>query len=258
MDIFSDNALALEGGGWYPLEEFRNESFRWVSNDARLTVATLRPVPYGLALLIEPGPGVGLKPFELKLLDSEAKPVGSVRVAGKQTVTVPIPAGEPRIHRLVLHVDGGDTKALRDNRILNFRVFKLGLIAEKGDIVPVGKGLKVGAGWGPLETFNNETFRWAGKEATLEVAEIGAKPVLQVEPGPGVDRKPFKLTVLDDAGTALEEIEVKGREIITLRALPAGKAGSSTYRLRVDGGGKTTPGDSRVMNFRAFSIDHQI
>jgi hypothetical protein len=63
--------------------------------------------------------------------------------------------------------------------------------------------------------------------------------------------KPFSLTVFDGAGAQLEKVPVKARQRVTI-ALPPGARPPMAIRLHVEGGGKTTSQDARVMNFRVF------
>ena len=254
MDVYRQGDPVALGSGWYPPESYRGEDFRWVNNDAQLNIAQLLPRSYAVSLAIEPGPGVGLKPFELKVLDADGDPIASLQVLGRQTVSFDVPPGPPKVHQFTLHLDGGGKSALRDERILNFRVFKLSVEPGKTDIVPIELGLKVGTGWYPLETFNEETFRWAGNEAVIEAPDPTKIPEIEldVEPGPGVDLKPFRLKVLDQGGMSIAEIDVKERQKIRFPQ-PEGNA-PAKYRLRAEGGGKVTVGDARIMNFRAFSI----
>jgi hypothetical protein len=115
------------GGGWGVLETFRGETFRWVDNDAHIRLIGSEAGDVALSLVVEPGPGVGGKPFLLKALDESGRQVAAVRVERRGTVKlfVPVESGKPNEFRL--HVDGGGTPAPNDPRILNFRVFEVGL-----------------------------------------------------------------------------------------------------------------------------------
>lgn len=242
------------GTGWGRLETYRGESFRWVSNNAMIYVATLRRVDHQVVLNIEPGPGVGLKPFELHVFDGEAD-VAKLAVKGRQPIAIVLPGGEPAVHRLRLHTDDGGKTIANDARILNFRVFKITVHQQAQDVFPAGAGYKIGTGWYPLETFNNESFRWINNDAIIE-AGPGALPELQleVEPGPGVELKPFVLKVFDQAGAPVGSFEVKSRQCIEIK-LPSDVTLPVKLRLHVDGGGKMSSGDNRIMNFRVLEYD---
>jgi hypothetical protein len=244
--------IALVGTGWYPFEMFGADSFRWVDNDAQMNVASLRSSPIKVSITLEPGPGVSLKPFELKVFNAASQLVAELKVAGKERLHFGLPAGEPTVHQLRLHVEGGGKSAVGDERILNFRVFKISVESTGGDIVRTGVGLTVGKGWYPLENFNGELFRWAGNESVVESRDPEKAGILEleIEPGPGVGYKPFVLTVLGEKNEKIAEIEVKTRQHF---AIPLPNLPSDKLYFKVAGGGKPTPGDARILNFRAFA-----
>jgi hypothetical protein len=106
------------GSGWYPLETYAGETFRWVNNDAELSV---EPAAAGtLALELEPGPGLGTRPFDLQVLDASGHAVETVPVSHRQMVRVHLRTGTYR-----LHVGGGGQPCPGDWRILNVRVFRI-------------------------------------------------------------------------------------------------------------------------------------
>jgi hypothetical protein len=78
-----------------------------------------------LSLVVEPGPGVGGKPFLLKVLDESGRQTAAVRVTGRGTVQLFIHADSDKPNEYRLHVDGGGKPAPNDPRILNFRVFEI-------------------------------------------------------------------------------------------------------------------------------------
>jgi len=251
-DIVSGNGVAL-GPGWGRLETHRGESFRWVSNDAILYVAMLRNVDHQVQLQIEPGPGVGLKPFKLNVLDADdGKQVADVAVKGRHTVSFTIPGGEPRIHTLKMRTDDGGKSSPGDARVLNFRLFRIVVNLLPGDVLPPRVGYRLGIGWYPLETFGGESFRWVNNDAQIEVTSAATAPLaLEIEPGPGFELGPFRLHVYDSANSPIASFDVKKRERVTF-AVPPGVKLPTFIRLHVEGGGKTTSQDKRVMNFRVF------
>jgi hypothetical protein len=247
------NDVAL-GSGWGRLETYRGESFRWVANDAIIHVATLKRVDHQVQIHIEPGPGVGLKAFELQVFDGN-EIAAKLNVKGRQPVAVLLAAGEPAVHNLRLHTDAGGSTAPNDARVLNFRVFKIAVQRQSSDVLPAGTGYKIGTGWYPLETFNSESFRWVNNDAIIE-AGSGALPALdlEVEPGPGFEMKPFVLKVFDQAGAPVGSFDVKARQRIEIK-LPSEVKLPTKLRLHVDGGGKMSSGDNRIMNFRVLEHD---
>jgi hypothetical protein len=252
MDILTPANNTTLGSGWFPLETYRAESFRWVTNDAEVYVAALRNIKHYLNVHLEPGPGLNLKPFEL-LVKDEGETIARTTVKGRQMISIELPATEPMVRKLVLHVEGGGKAAPNDERVLNFRVFKLTFTPALVDVLPPDLGAKLGSGWYPIETYNGETFRWAGNDPKINVSEsAGLKTLLlEVEPGPGVNSRPFVLRVLGDSGTQITEAEIKTRSVV---AIPLdGVAGTPfTLTLHAEGGGKKIGSDERIMNFRVF------
>ncbi len=248
MDILTPANNTSLGAGWFPLETYRAESFRWVMNDAEIYVAALRNVKHFLQIHLEPGPGLNLKPFELLIKDN-GDTLARATVKGRQMISVELPATEPKVRKLLLHIEGGGRPAPNDARVLNFRVFKVTFMPALIDVLPPELSAKLGSGWYPLETFNGETFRWAGNDAKITIDDAGGTKtlVLEVEPGPGVGSKPFVLRVLNDAGVQVSEAEVKTRRAV---AVPLNGAVSLT--LHAEGGGKKIGSDERIMNFRVF------
>jgi hypothetical protein len=139
---------------------------------------------------------------------------------------------------------------------LQFLGFKPGQPEEGPADIVHGPDLTLGSGWGALETFRGQTFRWVENDAQVLVAAGKGGHVrlrLQVEPGPGVG-KSFLLKLLDASGRQVNALRVDGRKSVDLSApVEAGK--SNDYRLHVDGGGRKTPGDPRILNFRVFRIE---
>jgi hypothetical protein len=116
----------LIGGGWHQLESQMQETFRWVENDAELIIPQSTGTRQTLSLEVEPGPGVGLQPFTLQVLDGEGHTVTTAEVKGREVVnvTLPVTQGQSAVFRL--HVEGGGLPAPNDPRILNFRIFRFG------------------------------------------------------------------------------------------------------------------------------------
>src|SRR5438270_7786396 len=141
MDILTPANNTSLGSGWFPLETYRAESFRWVTNDAEVYVAALKNVKHYLNIHLEPGPGLNLKPFELLIKERDAT-LSRTTVKGRQMISIEVPASEPMVHRLVLHVEGGGKPAPNDARLLNFRVFKLTFVQSPLDVLPPDIGAK--------------------------------------------------------------------------------------------------------------------
>ena len=193
-----------------------------------------------------------MKPFELRVLDSAGNTRSTLKVRGKERVSFELSPGEPGVDALLLRVDGGGKSSGHDQRILNFRIFNIAVVPVS-EILESGAGLTIGSGWHPLETYNGETFRWAGPEVFVEVQnpeKVGALQ-LDLEPGPGVSFDRFELSVFDTSGERVGTIEVRTRQHVTI-PLPRTNDPAKLC-LKVEGGGKAIPGDSRILTYRAFA-----
>jgi len=126
---------------------------------------------------------------------------------------------------------------------------------ENADIYAPG-ALALGAGWHPLEIFGGTKFRWAKNDAVIYAAAVtprAYKLSMTIEPGPGVDLRPFQLHVFGSSDAVLGHPTILGKQNITID-LPPGARTVHAIRLHLETGGKTVPNDSRVMDFRVFNI----
>lgn len=115
-----------------------------------------------------------------------------------------------------------------------------------------GAGLQLGSGWGPLETYHAETFRWVENDAQILITreQQGEMALLlTVEPGPGVGGRCL-VKVIDSAGQQVAAAPIDGR--LSVKLFVPVEAGTSAFRLHVDGGGRKVQNDQRVLNFRVF------
>jgi hypothetical protein len=126
-DIFGPE-VEFWGQGWHGLEHAGAEKFRWVSQDAELVVRTTGGKRY-LALLVEPGPGLGYRPFHLQVALSNGDVLAQALVNGLTYVKVPIPACRGEVAALFLTTKEGGSPVAGDPRILNFRVLGCGCAA---------------------------------------------------------------------------------------------------------------------------------
>lgn len=254
VEVFREgDALVLVGSGWYGVEKGGDAPFRWVANLAEINVAQLTHAPYALNLEIEPGPAVGAKPFDLGVYEKGSK-IATLRVPGRKVVSVELSGGAPSVRQLSLRVEnaGPALPTPGDQRDLSYRLFKVELVRKPEDVVRAGQGIRVGTGWYPLESFAGSTFRWAGASATFDLAKAAqARSVkLDVEPGPGVENKPFSITAsINDK--VLAEVAISGRQSIELQ-IPPNIEGALQFEVK--GGGKPAKNDPRILNFRAFSV----
>lgn len=125
-EIVERGAGVRLGSGWDILETFKNETFRWVANDAQILVTAPQRGARRLSIALETGPGFEGRPFVLRVLDASGRQVDAAEVRGRDTVELflPVEAGQDNDFRL--HVDrGGKLLPGGDSRIMNFRVFQI-------------------------------------------------------------------------------------------------------------------------------------
>jgi hypothetical protein len=114
------------GEGWYQVESYDGQTFKWAANDARLVVRGRTTPNTKLVLDVSPGPGEGGRAGILQLNDSGGRELGAVKISQRQTVSFPLEAA-PGPQTYVLHIDHGGAITPSDPRTLNFRVFSVSL-----------------------------------------------------------------------------------------------------------------------------------
>lgn len=113
------------GKGWYPLEEFKGETFRWVANDAEIAFVSNTGGERNLHVLAASGPAAKDPAFwTLDVQNASGKTIKSVKIRarGDATFSLPVLSGTNAFR---LHVESTSTKAPHDPRTLSFRVFKI-------------------------------------------------------------------------------------------------------------------------------------
>ncbi len=123
-DIAAPDDGIFLGRGWFPPERHFTELFRWVENDAEVIVKPVRTDRRVLAFEMEPGPGVGCRPFLLQAVNESGAVVAEVRIERRSILRLPVffEAGKNTVFRL--RAVGGGFKTAHDPRLLNFRVFR--------------------------------------------------------------------------------------------------------------------------------------
>ena len=253
--VASGNGGTLSlGSNWGQYETYHGASFRWVRNDAEI-VLDGGAGEVRVAIACEGGPSLGRLVFPLRVLDASRRQVDHVVCSGSGHRTeMLLPSGAAPV-RYVLHVDGGDQPVRGEQRILNFRVFLLDDLRSTtgGDVVDPRSGVRLGAGWYPVERYKGQTFRWMDGDGHVFVGAAGAgRAVLRllVEPGPSVGAPSAPLTVRDRRGAVAFRSTLKGRAAV---AVPVQlEAGENEFTLSVAGAGKPVPGDRRRLNLRLF------
>jgi hypothetical protein len=251
-DIYGMRWEIALGQGWHELESLGGTSFRWAMSNAECTVSTFRPGRQRVTFDLEPGPGVGDAECRLTIFDEHGDRRFDEPVLGRRFVPLTLDATGPTVHIIRLHVAGGGARDAADIRVLDFRVFGITLEAVPADVVAVASGCHVGAGWYPIEVWNGTRFRWVDNDARIVVERSGPCALeLDLEPGPGTAGRPLELTVTGRDGARLGAFRLRGRERIAVPLPPEAERPFEVI-LHGEGGGEATPGDARVLNFRAF------
>lgn len=112
------------GSGWYPLETYDGQTFRWANNDAQLVVRAATTGRSRIVLDVAPGPGESNGAGSLHLVDEQGRDLGSVALTKRRSVAFPLKSSKTS-KTYVLHIDRGGALIRSDPRILNFRVFSI-------------------------------------------------------------------------------------------------------------------------------------
>jgi hypothetical protein len=207
-------------------------------------------------------PDVPARPQTMTVrVDDDAPETLPLRL-GRQEISLPMKAlSTATAKRVQLTFDRATPLSAGDRRpasvlmeALGFRAPDAAPPASRREI-PVS-GLSLGVHWHPFEEFGGAVFRWVEREAEIFIPSSSAgkgKLTLELEAGPGVGSKAFRLQITDDAGKKVGLNSHGGRDKYVV-ALPV-KAGRNRFRLGVDGGGLPTPNDPRILNFRAFRLE---
>ncbi|MBZ5609134.1 MAG: hypothetical protein LAP38_12805 [Acidobacteriia bacterium] len=136
-DIFEAGLDFQLGPGWSYLEESGGERFRWVSQDAQFAIR-MPDATSKLALLVEPGPSQGHRPFVLLVQHphDSGNVIARALVQGLTYLEFSVPATPGTITTLCLTPEGQGSPVGSDPRLLNFRVFACGAGSQRESSAP--------------------------------------------------------------------------------------------------------------------------
>jgi ABC-type polysaccharide/polyol phosphate transport system ATPase subunit len=112
--------LAL-GAGWYPLEAYGGEIFRWAAHEAEIVLSPPASVDRQLVLDVQPadeGQAV------LNLTDEVGTAVAECALSGRSTIQIPVASGRGPAQRLYLRTTETRPPTAGDGRVLGFRAFR--------------------------------------------------------------------------------------------------------------------------------------
>ena len=127
-DVFDTAGGVAPGAGWYELEHYRGETFRWAKGDeSELIVSAPDQKAAILGIQLEPGPGVGSAAFELLVRNESDEIVARTLVERLRYTEILLPCkpGCTQVFSLSA-VGGGRPCSNGDPRTLNFRVYWCG------------------------------------------------------------------------------------------------------------------------------------
>jgi hypothetical protein len=113
------------GDGWHKLESRGVERFRWASENVELAIRSTEGCQV-IALLVEPGPGMGGRPFVLQVSQAGGAILTRASIHGLTLVEVPIPSPAGTMVALNLSPESEGRVSGSDPRLMNFRVLAIG------------------------------------------------------------------------------------------------------------------------------------
>jgi hypothetical protein len=259
VDIVASDSGVTLGSGWYPLEHYGGQTFRWVDDRAQFTIDRPASNDKTVAFDVEAGPGIGKPAFVLRVRDRSGHDVASQLVNGRERVAFELPVRANVASTFELRPVGGGKPAPHENRILNFRVFAVddrpSIALATPDIVSQGD-VHIGRNWDPLEHFQGQTFRWVDNDAeiSIDASHAGTKTLaLDVSAGPAIVQPgDFAISLRDASGKTIATTHVRAAGTASF-AVPLRK-GANAFSLHVATTGRFAPRDKRVLDFRVFSF----
>jgi hypothetical protein len=236
-----------------------------------------------LLACIEPGPGLGYRPFYLRVYINGAL-FDSIFVKGMRSAVLPLPRLNEFINTIrLVNKEHGRNLLPWEERYLNYRVSLLGLTSQKfpvealrllntsRDIVSSSTWsrlmsaperfsdttnlLCIWNNWGPLEEWGGRRFRWVNNDAELLLFSPSEKTrslILELERGPSLP--PGGATVIAYVnGAPSDTATITGFHRAMIK-LPDVLQKENLVRLHVTAEGKPSENDPRVLNFRVFRI----
>jgi hypothetical protein len=121
-DVTAPRGGVRLGAGWYGVEHFNAQTFRWINGDGHLLVTSDRPGRAFLRLLVEVGPSVGSSHAVTVLRDRQGHVVQRSTLVGRTVWVVPLQLGRGEAD-YTIGVTSANKPVPGDKRILNLRLF---------------------------------------------------------------------------------------------------------------------------------------
>jgi hypothetical protein len=127
VDIASPGCKLSLGDGWFPAEtDGAGGAYRWLDNDADITVVSASGSLEPLNFEVEPGPSAGNQPLTLQAIDKTGNMLAESVINRMATFSVQLRPGRDAAESFRLHVTGGGRPVPHNPRILNLRVRRCG------------------------------------------------------------------------------------------------------------------------------------
>jgi hypothetical protein len=121
-DVIDPRSGVRIGDGWFPVERFKGQTFRWMANGGRLFVSADRATRATLRLLLEVGPSVGSRQADVTVRDRHGRTLTRTTLSGRGVVAVPLQL-DPGDNEVVIGVASRNARVPNERRILNLRLF---------------------------------------------------------------------------------------------------------------------------------------
>ena len=125
---------------------------------------------------------------------------------------------------------------------------------ERNDIAARDGSLALGSGWLSRELAGSKPFRWFANDAeiTIHPARVSERVLaLDIELGPGVEKRPATFDVVDDDGSKIASVELARRSVVNV-PVPNHNGLPVRLRLRVSNAGRRLARDPRPLNARVL------
>jgi hypothetical protein len=121
-DVVAPRSGLRIGTGWYPVEDYNGEVFRWMHGDGRLMASSDRAARATLRLQLEIGPSVGARSAQISVRDGRGRIVYHTTLAGRSAVAVPVELDRGR-NTFTIAIASRNRRVPHDPRLLNLRLF---------------------------------------------------------------------------------------------------------------------------------------
>jgi hypothetical protein len=127
VDIAAADCDVSFSAGWFPVEfDGVGGAYRWVENNAEVTVRRQDAAAELLGFDLEPGPSAGHQPLTLLALDGTGRVLAEGIITGRSEFTVQVPRSQSADFSFRFVVKGGGVPVPHDPRILNLAVRRCG------------------------------------------------------------------------------------------------------------------------------------